>query len=177
MNKEKNAGYEIVERFVVGDIGIALGVNNNAPAKYVTWNYRKESPMHFFWGHYFAHEHQATIDFEKRIEDEIRYYEEHTHKNFAIPETCLSIEPTCGDLIVIKRGLHGYFHSDWNRKGDREANRETATYTNEKMGVTKEQEAAMLHGSMFGWTTPSANPRNYDEKGHLKKSSRSEQER
>lgn len=35
MDKEKNAGYEIVERFVVGDIGIALGVNNNAPAKYV----------------------------------------------------------------------------------------------------------------------------------------------
>ena len=31
MNKEKNAGYEIIERFVVGDMGIALGVNENAP--------------------------------------------------------------------------------------------------------------------------------------------------
>ena len=52
MNKEKNAGYEIIERFVVGDMGIALGVNENAPANYVTWNYRKDAPMHFFWGHY-----------------------------------------------------------------------------------------------------------------------------
>jgi hypothetical protein len=35
---------------------------------------------------------------------------------------------------------------------------------NEMMGVTKAQEAAMLAGSMFGWSVPAANPRNYDEK-------------
>ena len=177
MNKEKNAGHEIIERFVVGDMGIALGVNENAPANYVTWSYRKDAPMHFFWGHYFAHENQAIQDYEKRIADEIHYYEERTHKPFTIPELCLSIEPSSGDLINIKRGFHGCYPSDWNRKGKREANRETATYVNEKMGVTKQQEAAMLQGSMFGWTIPAANPRNYDENGRLKTPNRSEQER
>ena len=67
--------------------------------------------------------------------------------------------------------------SNWNHKGNREANRETATYVNEKMGVTKQQEAAMLQASMFGWTIPAANPRNYDENGRLKMPNRSEQER
>ena len=35
----------------------------------------------------------------------------------------------------------------------------------------------MLQGSMFGWTIPTANPRNYDENGRLRMPNRSEQER
>ena len=35
----------------------------------------------------------------------------------------------------------------------------------------------MLHGSMFGWDIPAANPRNYDENGKLKRTQRDDPER
>lgn len=140
---------------------IAMGFSETAPSPYVTWNYRKDAPTHFFWGHYFSNEAKAMADYEKRIDDEVRYYEEHTHRKFPLPALCLSIEPSSGDLINIKRGMKGYFPSDWNQPNEKAHNRETADYANEKIGVTKAQEAAMLHGSMFGWDIPAANPKSY----------------
>ena len=174
---ETNAGYTIKERFVVGNIGIAMGFSETAPSPYVTWNYRKDAPTHFFWGHYFSNEAKAMADYEKRIDDEVRYYEEHTHRKFPLPALCLSIEPSSGDLINIKRGMKGYFPSDWNQPNEKAHNRETADYANEKIGVTKAQEAAMLHGSMFGWDIPAANPKSYDENGKLKRAQRDDPER
>ena len=138
-----------------------MGFSETAPSPYVTWNYRKDAPTHFFWGHYFSNEAKAMADYEKRIDDEVRYYEEHTHRKFPLPALCLSIEPSSGDLINIKRGMKGYFPSDWNQPNEKAHNRETADYANEKIGVTKAQEAAMLHGSMFGWDIPAANPKSY----------------
>lgn len=140
-NIETNAGYTIKERFVVGDLGIAVGFSKTAPSPYATWNYRKDAPMHFFWGHYFSNEAKAMADYEKRIDDEVKYYEEHTHRKFPIPALCLSIEPSSGDLINIKRGMRGYFPSDWNLHGEKEHNRETADYANEKP-VFRAQDAS-----------------------------------
>ena len=38
---------------------------------------------------------------------------------------------------------------------------------NELTDITKAQSAAMLAGSMFGWDTPAADLKNYDEMGQL----------
>ena len=35
----------------------------------------------------------------------------------------------------------------------------------------------MLHGSMFGWDIPAANPKSYDENGKLKRAQRDDPER
>lgn len=175
--KEINQGYEIKERFVVGAIGIALGENPAAPAAFVTWNYRGQEPMHFFWGHYFGDKQAAYDDYEHRIEQEIEYYKNRTGKDFPLPMLCLSVEPSSGDIINIKLGQSGYYPSNWNRPGELKYNRETADYANEKIGVTKAQEAAMRHGSMFGWLSKAADPRNYDENGQLKRLKPDEPER
>ena len=77
-----------------------------------------------------------------------------------LPETCFSILPSSGQLIVIRCGEHGYYPSEWDT-GSREENREIASSHNARRGITDIQEAAMLAGSMFGWNTPGANPQWY----------------
>lgn len=175
--QEYNAGYLIKERFVVGNIGVALGYNEAEPSPHVTWNYHREAPMHFFWGHYFSDEQSALQDYEKRIDEEVAHYESRMGKPFPIPPMCLSVIPSSGDLINIKRGMRGYYTSDWNIPNNKARNRETADMTNEKLGVTKQQEAAMLAGSMFGWQVPAANPKSYDENGKPKHIAKDEPER
>ena len=81
-----------------------------------------------------------------------------------LPETCFSILPSSGQLIIIRCGERGYYPSEWDT-GNREENREIASSHNVRRGITDIQEAAMLAGSMFGWQTPAADPRNYDEQG------------
>lgn len=50
----------------------------------------------------------------------------------------------------------------------REKNRAFVLETNEKLGVSRAQAAAMLAGSMFGWQTQAADPCSYDEQGRMK---------
>lgn len=77
-----------------------------------------------------------------------------------LPETCFSILPSSGQLIIIRCGERGYYPSEWDT-GNREENREIASSHNARRGITDIQEAAMLAGSMFGWNTPGANPQWY----------------
>lgn len=77
-----------------------------------------------------------------------------------LPETCFSILPSSGQLIIIRCGERGYYPSEWDT-GKREENREIASSHNARRGITDVQEAAMLAGSMFGWNTPGANPQWY----------------
>lgn len=77
-----------------------------------------------------------------------------------LPETCFSVLPSSGQLIIIRHGERGYYPSEWDT-GSREENREIASSHNARRDITDIQEAAMLAGSMFGWNTPGANPQWY----------------
>lgn len=81
-----------------------------------------------------------------------------------LPEVCHSTLPSSGELIVIKFGEKGYFHSEFS-SDDAAENRMFADDRNKKQGVTKAQEAAMLAGSMYGWNCPAANPKQYNRNG------------
>lgn len=83
----------------------------------------------------------------------------------SLPEQCVSVLPSTGELILLKKGEQGYTPCFDFSTDDYEQNRSFADDRNVKNGVSKAQEAAMLAGSMFGWQTPAADPKNYDEQG------------
>ena len=74
--KECNAGYEIIERFVAGELGYVLGVSSTAPAPFVTWCFRADSPKHYFWGRYFSTRDKAMENYRERISDELNFVAE-----------------------------------------------------------------------------------------------------
>ena len=80
-----------------------------------------------------------------------------------LPEKCFSVTTIVDDVVLITKGEMGYRLTGAKPEGV--TPREGATAANEAMGVTKAQEAAMIAGSMFGWDTPAADPKNYDEQG------------
>lgn len=86
-------------------------------------------------------------------------------KETPLPRECLTTLATTGELVKIDRYRMGYTIRSVQKTP--EENRETADRYNEHYGVTKAQEAAMAAGSMFGWDTPSAKPKSYDENGVL----------
>ncbi len=84
----------------------------------------------------------------------------------SLPERCYNVLPSDGRLIIITKGESGYTDvNDSNNSSEK--NKELADGHNAEMGVTKAQAEAMLSGSIFGWNTPAADPKNYNEQGTL----------
>ena len=81
-----------------------------------------------------------------------------------LPAKCFSVLPLSGELIVIERYKPGYeLSAIAHFKG--KTPQQTADALNANMGVTRAQAVAMLAGSMFGWTVPAADPKNYNAQG------------
>lgn len=81
-----------------------------------------------------------------------------------LPPMCYSTLPSTGEIIKIERWQKGYTATTF-KDGSREENAAVKDKFNEKLGVSKAQEQAMVAGSMFGWDKPAAKPKNYDENG------------
>lgn len=72
MDTEINGGYVIISRMAVGNSEFVIGQNENAPAKFVTWECTK-GEKNYYWGHY-SNEHLIAIeDLCNRALDEIHY--------------------------------------------------------------------------------------------------------
>ncbi len=81
-----------------------------------------------------------------------------------LPDCCYSVNKVTGELIILKKGEKGFYRTDITTKG-REESRELADFQNGKLGVTKAQEAAMYWGSLNGFDTPGADPKQFDADG------------
>ena len=79
----------------------------------------------------------------------------------SLPDKCFSVLESTGEMIVITKGEKGYAPTGIYPQSD--SPKEGASALNATNGVTKAQEAAMVAGSMFGWETPAADPKNYDD--------------
>jgi len=80
-----------------------------------------------------------------------------------LPEKCYAVLPSSDEIITIKHGEDGYFHTD-KYGHDRAHAQAIVDEYNGQLNVTRAQ-AAMLAGSMFGWEVPAADPKNYDKEG------------
>jgi hypothetical protein len=86
-------------------------------------------------------------------------------KPLTLPDKCHSVLPSTGELITIEKGKKGYGKPGYSTSNPRE-NRKMADNLNARMGVYRQQEAAMVGGSMFGWDTPAARTSSYDLRGN-----------
>ena len=93
----------------------------------------------------------------------------------SLPEQCFTTLPSSGEIILVKKGEQGYYKTDFPNENP-DMNREIVSEHNQRSGITKAQEAAMLAGSLYGWDTPAADPKNHLENGVACIQSRKERE-
>lgn len=84
-----------------------------------------------------------------------------------LPEYCYAVSDFSKELIVLKRGVPGYFPTNISTS-DAEENRAMADYMNSKLGVSKAQAQAMFVGSLFGWHVPGADPSMYEQRSQAR---------
>ena len=164
--------YNIKERFPVGDKGVVLLEYPTSPRYFAIYLYDQSNPTQLYGRIPETSERGALHLYLNRCDTLVEQYEQKTGLQFPIPSSAMAIIPSNGDLVMIRRGMTGYFPSDWNVPGDRKRNEETAAFQNAQHELTKAQCAAMVCGSMFGWDVPGANPEMYDEDGHFISASR-----
>jgi hypothetical protein len=71
-----------------------------------------------------------------------------------LSERSYAYHPTTGATIMVKRGEHGFYPVTTDTKPE---------LLNKRRGVTPQQAAAMLTGSLFGWDVPLADPAAFTE--------------
>ena len=81
-----------------------------------------------------------------------------------LPNRCYVYLATENTVGVIQKGEHGYYKTEFVPESPEEGKALADGY-NQNLGVSKRQAAAMVAGSMFGWETPAADPKSYDENG------------
>ena len=67
-----------------------------------------------------------------------------------LPEFCYVESPITGEVVLVKRGIEGYFLIDQC---------ESAESLNIRLGITAIEIKAMTVGSMFGWGSEGADPK------------------
>lgn len=82
----------------------------------------------------------------------------------SLPELCYSVLAHTGTVVILRQGETSFYKTDIPAASREEAQALVGEY-NRKLGLTKAQVEAMKSGSMFGWTCPAADPKNYDEQG------------
>ena len=73
MEWRKNQGFIITNQMMVGGTEIVLGVHENNPNSFVTWQCKSKDD--YIWGHYFTNLLAAQKDFCRRTLDEIKAIE------------------------------------------------------------------------------------------------------
>lgn len=94
----------------------------------------------------------------------------------SLPDKYYFFLQTENKIGIVNKGEQGYTEYKFS-KGTPEENRWLADEMNKKLGITKAQAEAMVAGSMFGWHTPAADPKNYDENGKAIKPKHKDRER
>ena len=79
----------------------------------------------------------------------------------SLPEQCYVFVQTENCVGIVKKGESGFFRTDIQGGKPSETNA-LVNEMNEKLGLTKDQTEAMKAGSMFGWDTPAADPKDYE---------------
>ena len=155
--------YNIKERFPVGDRGVVLLEYPTLPKRFAVCLYDQSNPDELLGRVSETSEQAAYRIYLERCDTPVDQLEKKTGIQFPLPASCMAVLTSTGDLVNIRRGMTGYYPSDWNVPGDRKWNEETAAFNNAQYELTKAQCAAMVCGSMFGWDVPGADPAMYDE--------------
>lgn len=80
-----------------------------------------------------------------------------------LPEKCFVYVESTNEIGIVTKGEKGY--APLGQKPEGISVQEGAVLLNETQGVTKAQAEAMKAGSLFGWDTLAADPKNYDDAG------------